>query len=83
VHLASIGHPVAGDALYGGVRALPSRRAAAREAFASLDRPALHAARLSFTHPATGERLAFEAPLPADLRSVLARLRVADRVRRR
>jgi 23S rRNA pseudouridine1911/1915/1917 synthase len=80
VHLAAIGHPVAGDAVYGGQRALPSRRAAAREAFASLGRPALHAARLSFTHPATGERLSFEAPLPADIASVLARLRVAARV---
>jgi 23S rRNA pseudouridine1911/1915/1917 synthase len=80
VHLAAIGHPVAGDAVYGGKRALPSRRGAAREAFASLDRPALHAARLSFTHPATGERLTFEAPLPPDIESVLARLRVAARV---
>ncbi len=80
VHLASTGHPVAGDDVYGGKRTLPSRRGAAREAFASLERPALHAARLSFTHPATGERLTFEAPLPADLESVLARLRVAARV---
>jgi 23S rRNA pseudouridine1911/1915/1917 synthase len=79
VHLASIGHPVAGDPVYGGKRVLPSRRGAAGEAFASLERPALHAARLSFTHPATGERLAFEAPLPADLESVLALLRVAAR----
>jgi len=80
VHLASIGHPVAGDPVYGGKRTVPSRQGAAREAFASLDRPALHAARLSFTHPATGERLSFEAPLPADLESVLALLRVATRV---
>ncbi len=80
VHLASIGHPVAGDAVYGGKRTLPSRRGAAREAFAFLDRPALHAARLAFTHPATGERLTFEAPLPPDLESVLARLRIAVRV---
>jgi 23S rRNA pseudouridine1911/1915/1917 synthase len=80
VHLASIGHPVAGDAVYGGRRSPSSRRGAAREAFASLDRPALHAARLAFTHPKTGERLTFEAPLPADLLSVLALLRVAARV---
>jgi 23S rRNA pseudouridine1911/1915/1917 synthase len=80
VHLASIGHPVAGDAVYGGKRTPSSRRGAAREAFTSLERPALHAARLAFTHPATGERLAFEAPLPADLLSVLALLRVAVRV---
>jgi 23S rRNA pseudouridine1911/1915/1917 synthase len=75
VHLASIGHPVAGDAVYGGTRTPSSRRAASREALLSLERPALHAARLEFTHPARGERLSFEAPLPADLVAVLERLR--------
>jgi 23S rRNA pseudouridine1911/1915/1917 synthase len=79
VHLASIGHPVAGDAVYGGTRTPSSRRAAAREALLSLGRPALHAARLALTHPATGERLAFEAPLPPDLEAVLERLRAAAR----
>jgi len=76
VHLASIGHPVAGDATYGGTRTPSSRRAAARDALRGLTRPALHAARLAFVHPATGERLAFEAPLPADLLQVLDGLRV-------
>ena len=79
VHLASIGHPVAGDAVYGGTRTPSSRRAEAREALRSLERPALHAARLAFAHPATGERLAFEAPLPPDLTAVLERLREAAR----
>jgi 23S rRNA pseudouridine1911/1915/1917 synthase len=79
VHLASVGLPVAGDPVYGGTRTPSSRRAAARAALRSLERPALHAARLSFTHPATGERLAFEAPLPPDLQSVLERLRTASR----
>jgi 23S rRNA pseudouridine1911/1915/1917 synthase len=79
VHLASIGHPVAGDAVYGGTRTPPSRRASARDALLSLERPALHAARLRFTHPASGERVAFEAPLPPDLEAVLARLRSARR----
>jgi 23S rRNA pseudouridine1911/1915/1917 synthase len=78
VHLASIGHPVAGDATYGGTRPPSSRQAAAREALLSLARPALHAARLAFVHPATGDRLSFEAPLPADLREVLERLRAAE-----
>ena len=77
VHLASIGHPVAGDATYGGTRTPSSRRAAARHALQSLERPALHAARLAFVHPATGERAEFEAPLPPDLLSVLARIRAA------
>ena len=63
VHLAAIGHPVVGDARYGGDRpTLPAPRAC------------LHAARLGFRHPATGEPVAFESPLPADLEGVLARL---------
>jgi 23S rRNA pseudouridine1911/1915/1917 synthase len=75
VHLASLGHPVAGDATYGGTRTPSSRQPAARAALDGLERPALHAARLAFTRPATGDRLQFESPLPADLRDVLARLR--------
>jgi len=80
VHLASIGHPVAGDPVYGGTRTPSSRRAEAREALLALERPALHAARLAFTHPSSGVRLAFEAPLPPDLRAVLGRLRAAARL---
>jgi 23S rRNA pseudouridine1911/1915/1917 synthase len=71
VHLASIGHPVAGDGTYGS----HSRRAAAEGALRELSRPALHAARLAFVHPASGRSLSFEAPLPPDLQSVLSRLR--------
>jgi 23S rRNA pseudouridine1911/1915/1917 synthase len=78
VHLASIGHPVAGDATYGGARTPSSRRVGSREALQSLERPALHAARLAFTHPASGERLEFATPLPADLIEVLERLRAAS-----
>jgi 23S rRNA pseudouridine1911/1915/1917 synthase len=63
VHLAAIGHPVVGDATYGG------RRDSIR-----LDRPFLHAARLAFAHPVTGEPMAFTADLPAELTEVLARL---------
>jgi len=79
VHLASLGHPVAGDATYGGRRPPGCRSAEARAALLSLARPALHAARLSFTHPTTGARLDFEAGLPADLVEVLERLRTASR----
>jgi 23S rRNA pseudouridine1911/1915/1917 synthase len=75
VHLAALGHPVAGDATYGGRRRPASRRPEARAALEALTRPALHAARLAFTHPARGERLAFESPLPADLQELLAALR--------
>ncbi|HEY1634038.1 MAG TPA: pseudouridine synthase, partial [Acidimicrobiales bacterium] len=63
VHLAAIGHPVAGDARYGGA-----------ESRLALGRPFLHAHRLSFDHPRTGERLSFSSPLPPDLVAVLAEL---------
>ena len=64
VHLAAIGHPVVGDGAYGGNRS-----------GIALDRPFLHARRLSFAHPVTGEVLDFEEPLPADLAAVLTELR--------
>jgi 23S rRNA pseudouridine1911/1915/1917 synthase len=76
VHLASIGHPIAGDATYGGTRAPASRSAAARAALSSFPRPALHAASLAFAHPVTGARVALTAPLPADMAALLASLRV-------
>jgi 23S rRNA pseudouridine1911/1915/1917 synthase len=72
VHLASLGHPVAGDATYGGRRAAPG---AAGRALAALRRPALHAARLAFDHPDEGRRLAFASPLPQDIQDVLHALR--------
>ncbi len=64
VHFASIGHPVVGDRTYG------HRRAPLQPA-----RQFLHAWRLGFEHPVTGRRLELEAPLPADLASVLESLR--------
>jgi 23S rRNA pseudouridine1911/1915/1917 synthase len=79
VHLASIGHPVAGDPVYGGTRTPSSRRAAARDALLSLQRPALHAARLAFEHPGSGDRVVFESALPGDLAAVLSALRSTSR----
>ena len=67
------GHPVIGDPLYGaGTKILPeSAGDAAREAAAGFSRQALHAVFLEFSHPADGERMAFESPLPDDMSSLL------------
>jgi 23S rRNA pseudouridine1911/1915/1917 synthase len=67
VHLAAIGHPVAGDGTYGGARdQLP------------LGRPFLHAAVLAFAHPVIGEQLRFDEALPIELQTVLDRLGAGD-----
>lgn len=65
VHSAHIGHPVTGDAVYGGSTALFK------------DGQLLHAGRLELDDPATGERKVFEAPLPEDFALVLEKLRKA------
>ena len=70
IHLAGLGHPVAGDRQHGGD--------AARTFTPRAPRLALHAAVLGFTHPATGERVRFERDLPADLARWIARLRAPD-----
>jgi 23S rRNA pseudouridine1911/1915/1917 synthase len=62
VHLSAIGAPVLGDDRYGG-----------RRVQMPMARPFLHAARLGFEHPATGEHLSFDSPLPTDLVEVLGR----------
>jgi 23S rRNA pseudouridine1911/1915/1917 synthase len=63
VHLAAIGHPLVGDARYGGQRAsMPA------------DRPFLHAHRLAFDHPGDGRRCRYESPLPPDLEDVRGRM---------
>jgi 23S rRNA-/tRNA-specific pseudouridylate synthase len=67
VHLAAIGHPVLGDRAYGG-RGDEARRV-------GLDRPFLHAWRLSFAHPMEEGRVEIEEDLPEDLASALARIR--------
>ena len=65
VHLSSIGHPLLGDPVYGGVR----------KAWSDLQGQCLHAKALTFTHPATGERLTVTAPLPDWFDKVLTKLR--------
>ena len=64
VHLAALGHPLAGDRVYGGARAA-----------ALADRPMLHACRLRLRHPRTGEHMTFEAPPPDDFNLAWERMR--------
>ena len=72
VHLSAIGHPIVGDALYGGVhRRVPGDL----RAVTHLERPFLHAARLAFTHPVENRRMEFTSELPADLQKVIDELR--------
>jgi 23S rRNA pseudouridine1911/1915/1917 synthase len=68
VHLSAIGHPIVGDATYGGVH---RRTGSHLRAVQRLERPFLHSARLAFTHPADGRRIEFDSPLPRDLQAVL------------
>jgi 23S rRNA pseudouridine1911/1915/1917 synthase len=62
VHLLHLGHPLLADELYGG------------KPLAGLERQALHAWRLSLTHPVTGQALSWRAPLPPELRLALSSL---------
>jgi 23S rRNA pseudouridine1911/1915/1917 synthase len=76
VHLAHIHHPLIGDPLYGGGFKLP--KGASAELIAVLRgfrRQALHAERLSFVHPITGETMSFDAPRPADQQQLIEALR--------
>ena len=61
VHLSSIGHPIVGDDLYGG-------------GF-DMQRQALHASVMRFTHPFTGERIEIQAPLPDDIKTYLKEIK--------
>ena len=68
VHLSAIGHPIVGDALYGGLR---RRVPGDLRAVTHLQRPFLHAARLAFRHPVDHRKMEFTSELPEDLRQVL------------
>lgn len=74
VHLAAKGHPLVGDPVYGSGRQARRATGPAGAALARFPRQALHAYRLGFVHPATGERLAFEGELPADMAAMLREL---------
>jgi 23S rRNA pseudouridine1911/1915/1917 synthase len=70
VHCASMQHPVVGDSVYGyrNSGSLP-------DVLKTISRQMLHAWRMAFTHPATGERIHLEAPIPEDMLQVLSVLR--------
>jgi len=75
VHLAHVGYPIVGDPVYGGRRRLPAGASPTlKSALESFRRQALHAERLSFTHPRSGKPVSYTAPLPADLRELLGAL---------
>jgi 23S rRNA pseudouridine1911/1915/1917 synthase len=76
VHLAHVGLPIVGDAVYGGRRRqIAGAGEALQAALQAFRRQALHAQRLSFDHPITHQHRTFEAPLPADFQSLLEVLR--------
>jgi 23S rRNA pseudouridine1911/1915/1917 synthase len=88
VHMASIGHPVVGDTLYGAAGRLteqqagasasgpsrPARRSASEPQKLTVGRNFLHAAELEFNHPVTGAALHLKSPLPAELEELLRAL---------
>ncbi|PIX60145.1 MAG: RNA pseudouridine synthase, partial [Lysobacterales bacterium CG_4_10_14_3_um_filter_64_11] len=75
VHMAHIRHPLIGDPLYGGALRIPKAASAELDTvLRGFRRQALHAQYLSFAHPASGEPVQCEAPVPADLTALMAAL---------
>jgi 23S rRNA pseudouridine1911/1915/1917 synthase len=78
VHLASLGHPIVGDSVYGGTKRLKELPAhTLRQVIRSISRPLLHAGYLQFIHPETGAAMEFAVPPPADFMKVIELLRAA------
>lgn len=80
VHLAHIGHPVFGDPTYGGRRRKygnlkPEVMRKARECLSLIDRQALHARKLIFTHPMTRSKISLEVTVPQDMKALIEALR--------
>jgi len=76
VHMASRGHPVVGDALYGAASEMRTGGARGKQSAAaiSLPRNFLHATELELAHPRTAAKISLKSPLPAELQSFLAML---------
>jgi len=76
VHMQHIRHAVVGDPVYGSRPRVPARATESlRSMLQAFPRQALHAKRLEFSHPVTGETISFEAPCPDDISSLVAALR--------
>jgi 23S rRNA pseudouridine1911/1915/1917 synthase len=75
VHMKHLGHPIVGDPVYSGPqwRGIPDKKI--QRALAALERQALHAFRITFPHPRDGRVMVVEAPLPEDMRELIALLR--------
>jgi len=72
VHLSHIGHPLIGDTMYGGKVRFPRKAdAILKEALVSFKRQALHARKLTLTHPVSGELMSWKSPLPEDMLALL------------
>ena len=74
VHLAWIKHPVVGDETYGGGRDNTIQDPKLKSQIRSLGRHFLHAERLAFAHPTTGERVLYQSPLPPELSNLLTQI---------
>ncbi len=76
VHMSSLGHPIAGDALYGAPKEMRARRGRSTDEGKALSLPRnfLHAAQLELTHPRTAERISLQSPLPPELLAFLAKI---------
>lgn len=82
VHFAAAGHPVLGDAVYGGGRDSRSESREPPKGLPPVARQMLHARRLGFTHPRTGAAVLCESPLPEDFEKALAHLRAKKKAPR-
>lgn len=81
VHMAYVEHPLIADPMYGGKIRFPKKADdELKEALKSFKRQALHAKKLSLSHPLTGEQMSFKAPLPQDLQDLLTMLAEFDSV---
>ena len=79
VHLSHIGHPLIGDIMYGGKVRFPKKAdAILKEALVSFKRQALHARKLTLTHPISGDLMSWKAPLPEDMLALLDVLSAYD-----